>query len=294
MILSATRTGLSPTLSRPLPPSCVYGNRYVLLGEVGRGGSARVYRARDLSTGTIVAIKQLCLYGLHPAAQAAARACFLQEARILSRIHHPRIPRLYDQFTTDIPWLLVLDYLEGEPLDQVLARTRGILPLECVCSIGLQLCAILSVLHQREQPILHRDLKPANVLLQADNSIFLVDFGLAGPQGQEPPEALGTEGYAAPEQYPDRNGRSRTMPASDIYSLGVMLSQLLTGRVLPRGPRAALRTASPDAAGVAALLRSMCARRPEERPALADIAAQLASFGGHHTCSEAERMVLTP
>ncbi len=265
----------------PLPNTqypLVYHSRYVCLKEIGRGGSSRVYLGRDLSTDKQVVIKQLHQYGLHPAEQAAARACFLQEARILAGLHHPRIPRLYDQSTTGILWYLILDYLEGEPLNRVLARSGsgGTLPLERVCAIGLQLCAILSFLHQRERPLLHRDLKPANILLNADDTIFLIDFGLAGPVGQENTFAQGTCGYAAPEQHPDRFGRTCTTMSSDIYSLGVVLTNLLTGIIEARATREAFRhLPSPHSRRIGTLLTAMCSRRPQQRPILTDIAAQL-------------------
>jgi len=275
-----------PLLDKSLPVSVlpfhvqrppVYHERYACLKEVGKGGSSRVFLARDLSTGQQVAIKQLRLYGLHPAEQAAARTCFLQEARILAGLDHPRIPHLYDQYTTDIPWFLVLDYLEGEPLDQVLARTGGTLPLERVCAIGLQLCTILSFLHQQERPLLHRDLKPANILLNADGTIFLIDFGLAGPVGQENTFAQGTSGYAAPEQHPDRSGRTCTTTASDIYSLGIVLTQLLTGGIEARATREAFRRLpTPHARRIGTLLTAMCSRQPQRRPSLAAITSQFA------------------
>jgi len=268
-------SGPLPNTQRPL----VYHSRYVCLKEIGRGGSSRVYLGRDLSTDKQVVIKQLHQYGLHPAEQAAARACFLQEARALTGLHHPRIPRLYDQSTTGIPWYLVLDYLEGEPLDRVLARSGGggTLSLKRVCAIGLQLCAILSFLHQRERPFLHRDLKPANILLSSDGTIFLIDFGLAGPMGQENTFAQGTCGYAAPEQHPDRFGRTCTTTASDIYSLGIVLTQLLTGGIEARATREAFRRLpTPQARRIGTLLTAMCSRQPQRRPSLAAIMSQFA------------------
>src|SRR5438128_11181862 len=122
-----------------------------------------------------------------------------------------------------------MEFIEGETLEEYLNKaSRGYLPLIEALDIGMQLCTVLDYLHTRFPPIIFRDLKPANIMRTANGHLYLIDFGIARhfkPGQSRDTMALGSPGYAAPEQY----GRAQTTPRADIYSLGVMLQQLLTG-----------------------------------------------------------------
>jgi serine/threonine protein kinase len=275
MSVLAPLTPVAPTGLFPASVSSHLPGRYILQQEMGRGGTARVYRAQDRMTGTTVAVKQLRIYGLHPAEQTTARESFVREARMLASFQHAQIPQIYAQSTDGFPWFLVLEFIEGESLEQICARCGGTLPLARVCAIGLQLCSVLAYLHGRG--IIHRDLKPANVLLRGNGTVSLVDFGLAGRSGQELPYPMGTEGYAAPEQYPQRDGHTNTTCASDIFSLGALLHWMLTGRTCPPVLRKPKNGSDPEA-NARALFSTMCARHPEARPPLAKIVLKLAAY----------------
>src|SRR5438445_6005634 len=159
---------------------------------------------------------------------AEAIAAFQREAFLLAGLTHPNLPRIYEQFNDAGRWYLVMDYIEGETLETYLNKMGGKLPIEKVLNIGIQLCSVLDYLHTRQPSIIFRDLKPANVMLTAGDHIFLIDFGIARhfkPGQAKDTSALGSSGYAAPEQY----GKMQTTPRADIYSLGATLHQLLTG-----------------------------------------------------------------
>jgi len=205
--------------------------RYRLLGSVGQGGFGAVYRAEDTLCGNrLVALKQINFSLLTAEEAIEAADAFNREVLLLSGLEHPNLPCIHDNFTDAGHWYLVLDFIEGETLERYLARmTDGRLPREEVLDIGMQLCTVLDYLHSCEPPIIYRDLKPANVMRTADGHLYLIDFGIARyfkPGQARDTRALGSPGYAAPEQY----GRAQTTPRADIYSLGALLHHLLTGK----------------------------------------------------------------
>ncbi len=204
--------------------------RYRIIGLVGQGGFGAVYKAVDTQSGNrLVAIKAINLSILTAQEVIEATGAFNREVLVLSGLAHPNLPRLYDHFTDTEHWYLVTDFIEGETLERYLDKTRhGRLPTEEVIDIGIQLCTVLDYLHTRQPPIIFRDLKPSNVMRTPAGHLYLIDFGIARhfkPGQLRDTKALGSPGYAAPEQY----GRAQTTPQADIYSLGAMLHQLLTG-----------------------------------------------------------------
>jgi WD40 repeat protein len=204
--------------------------RYRILNPVGQGGFGAVYKAEDTHyADRLGAIKEINLSNLTPQQVIDATASFNREVHLLSRLRHPNLPRIYDHFTDSEHFYLVLEFIEGENLEHYLEKTQGgHLSLEEVLDIGLQLCDVLDYLHTRVPPIIFRDLKPANVMRTSDGHLYLIDFGIARhfkPGQARDTMPLGSPGYAAPEQY----GRVQTTPRADIYSLGAMLYQLLTG-----------------------------------------------------------------
>src|SRR5712692_10716062 len=216
--------------------------RYRILTQVGKDGFGAVYKALDTlaagqSTDDIVAIKQIDLRGLSPQEAIEATDAFHREVSVLSNLKHPHLPRIYDHFTDPEHWYIVVDFLAGETLERYLddATARapspgmGYLPFDEVLDIALQLCSVLDYLHTRHPPVIFRDLKPANIMRTPRGQLYLIDFGIARyfkPGQAKDTVALGSLGYAAPEQY----GKAQTTPRADIYSLGAVLHQLLTTR----------------------------------------------------------------
>jgi serine/threonine protein kinase len=199
---------------------------YELLRRLGEGGMAQVYLARDTRLGREVAIKVL---DQRLAERPGFRERFLREARVAAALDHPNIVPLYDFGESEQLLYLVMPYVSGGSLQDMLHRTP--LPVSEVTTYGSQMADALDYAHQRG--VVHRDVKPANMLLHADGRVLLSDFGLAkiinpssrptAPRGH--PDA-GTPEYMAPEQI---EGRSDAR--SDIYALGVVLYLLLTGQL---------------------------------------------------------------
>jgi serine/threonine protein kinase len=209
----------------------LFKNCYFIMDKVGAGGFGSVYKARDIQNGDrLVAIKEVSLLGLHPQAMFEATTAFQREVSVLSHLDHPNLPRLYEYFQDPGHWYLVMDFIAGETLEEYQSKVpnRRLLLSE-VLEIGLQLCRVLDYLHSQQPPIIFRDLKPANVMRTPTGQLYLIDFGIARyfkPGQARDTVALGSPGYAAPEQY----GKAQTTPRADIYSLGAVLHQLLTAR----------------------------------------------------------------
>ncbi len=204
--------------------------RYRIINQIGQGGQAAIYKGQDTGLGNrLVAIKEMSQDGLSPNELQEAADAFKREAHMLADLQHPNIPSIYDYFHEAGHWYLVMEFIEGETLEDYLARAEGgTLPVKEVLDIGIQLCSVLEYLHNHQPPIISRDLKPGNVMRAADGHLYLIDFGIARhfkPGQSRDTTALGSLGYAAPEQY----GKAQTTARSDIYSLGVILHQALTG-----------------------------------------------------------------
>ncbi|MDQ2714800.1 MAG: protein kinase [Chloroflexota bacterium] len=217
-----------------LTPQSLLHQRYLIAGLVGRGGMSAVYRARDTratrASGSYVALKEMSQHNLSGADLMEATERFQQESRLLSSLSHPNLPRIYDAFSEDGRYYLVMDFIDGKTLLQLLKETGGKpLPVPLVLKYAIQLCAVLIYLHQQRPPIIFRDLKPANVMVTPDGHVFLIDFGIARifKEGQQQDTVfLGSPGYAPPEQH----GVAQTNPRSDLYSLGATLHCCLTGQ----------------------------------------------------------------
>src|SRR5438270_531190 len=204
--------------------------RYRILEQVGRGGFGAVYKAADTLFGyRLVAVKEMVQSRLSPQEVVEAIEAFKREAHLLAGLQHPNIPAIYDYFGEAGRWYLVMDFIEGDTLEEYLRKSSGrYLPVEKVLDLGIQLCTVLGYLHTRQPPIIFRDLKPANILLTSSGRIYLIDFGIARhfkPGQSRDTVAFGSPGYAPPEQY----GKGQTTPRADIYALGATLHQLLTG-----------------------------------------------------------------
>ena len=217
-------------LAHHLQANSLFKARYRIIRLVGVGGFGAVYEAQDMLEHRQVAIKEIGLIGLTSQEMIEVTGSFNREAQLLSSLQHPSIPGIYAQLTDTEHWYLVMDFIAGQTLEEKLAQADGgsLAPEECL-RIAVQLCDVLEYLHNSQPVVIFRDLKPANIMLTNDGRLYLIDFGVARLYKPGQPRdtiAFGSPGYAAPEQY----GRVQTTPRTDIYSLGVLLHQMLTGQ----------------------------------------------------------------
>jgi serine/threonine protein kinase len=184
---------------------------------------------------------------------------------------------IFDQFHEAGRQYLVMEFIVGQTLESYLAAHAGTLPVAETLRIALQLCNVLDYLHTRQPPIIFRDLKPSNVMLTDEEHIYLIDFGIARhfkPGQMKDTIAFGSPGYAAPEQY----GKAQTDPRSDIYSLGAMLHQMLSGHDPSETPFRFAPLAPSLPGGLEALVMQMVELDESKRPASADIIRQGLEF----------------
>lgn len=185
-----------------------------------------VYLAQDTRLPRQWALKELMQSSQEAADVAEAEAAFVAEAQILSNLNHPSLPRVVDFFQENGRHYLVMDYVEGTTLEQLLEK--GPLSVGEALKLGVQIAETLEYLHAQPQPVIFRDLKPANIILTSSGKPMLVDFGIARVFRQgagSDTRALGTPGYAAPEQY----GRGQSDHRTDLYALGATLHHALSG-----------------------------------------------------------------
>jgi serine/threonine protein kinase len=256
-----------------LPPGHVLHGRYMINSLLGQGGMGAVYKIQDEHfDGRILALKEMIPSNLSSQHLANAIAQFQMEAHLLAGLTHPHLPRIYDSFAEDERWYLVMDYIEGQTLEQYLSTLHaGRLSLDATLAVGIQLASVLNYLHTRPTPIIFRDLKPLNVMITPENDVFLIDFGIARifKPGQEKDTAnYATLGYAAPEQY----SAQQTTPRTDIYSLGVLLHQMLSGyepkqSIIPYALEPLHEFLPQIPLAFSQLVERMTALQPEERPA---------------------------
>jgi len=203
-------------------PGQIIAQRYRVVALAGRGGMGEVYRAEDLTLGQVVALKFL------PetlSQDAAALARFHAEVRTARQVSHPNVCRMFDIGESDGTLFLTMEYVDGEDLASVVRRIGRLSP-DKATEIARQICAGLAAAHERG--VIHRDLKPANVMLDGAGKIRLTDFGLAGIAAsiKGADVRAGTPAYMAPEQLAGRDVSTK----SDIYSLGLILYEILTGK----------------------------------------------------------------
>ncbi|MBB4911037.1 serine/threonine-protein kinase [Actinophytocola algeriensis] len=258
------------------PGGRLLGGRYRLGTLVGQGGAATVYEAVDVVLGRRVAVK------LFEAVDPLGRYRFASEARLLAGLSHPGLVTVYDvDLDGDRPFL-VLRLVDGPSLRDLLAG--GAFEPAAVARIGVRLATVLAYVHAHD--VVHRDIKPGNVLVDSSGACHLTDFGLARARSAthltSPGQYVGTAAYLAPEQITDPD----VGPAADIYSLGLLLLECLTGRTEYTGNVAETAVARlsrppriPDTlpGSWSAVLTAMTAREPAARPDAARCAALLAA-----------------
>lgn len=276
---------MAETSNIALPIGTVVHQRYRITAIVGRGGLGTVYQVADVLYGrqNVYALKELIDQS------QGARKQFELESQWLQSLDHNHIPKVREHFEWEQRLYLVMDYVEGENLEEKLAHALGRpLPEQQVLTWILPVCDALHYLHTRMPPILHRDVKPANIIVTPAQHAVLVDLGIAKEHlpgaGQTATfvRKAGTEGYAPPEQY---TVAGQTGPWSDVYGVGATLYQLLTGGVPPTAvervaldkrlipPRELNPGVSPHVS--AAILRALALRPVERFQGVRDLAQAL-------------------
>ena len=215
----------------------IIDDKYEVLTMIGEGGMSRVYLGRDQRLNKQWAIKEIKQTGDRSRDDMIAQS-FVTEANLMKRVDHPMLPRIVDIINHQGLILVVMDYIEGQSLSQILNELGAQSP-EDVVEWGLSLCDAMNYMHSQSPPIIYRDMKPGNIMLRPDGTIRIIDFGTAREYHEAPGSALiddttvlGTRGYAAPEQF---GGFGQTDVRTDIYNIGATLHHLLTG-VSPAEP----------------------------------------------------------
>jgi eukaryotic-like serine/threonine-protein kinase len=275
-------------MSQTLPVGGILRDRYEIIDLVGQGGMGAVYKADDLRLrGRICAVKEILPELISaPGMEDQAHDQFYREASILSRLDHPNLPKVSDFFNQDGREYLVMDFIPGQDLRQLVEEARrrdSFLPEESVLAWAGQLCDALTYLHTQDPPVLHRDIKPSNIKLTPRGVVKLVDFGLVKLLKPDESRTVtvvqgrGTVAYTPLEQYGGDTGH--TDVRSDIYSVGATIYHLLTGQppadakqrflkpgslIPPRdiNPRVSVRTER--------VILAAIAQHPDDRPATAD------------------------
>lgn len=204
----------------------IIDEKYKILNKVGQGGMSVVYLAMNEKANKQWAIKEVRKDGVKDF--ELIKQGLIVETDMLKKLSHPSLPSIVDVIEDDNTFLIVMDYIQGNPLSKTLEE-YGAQSQENVVEWAKQLCDVLGYLHSRKPPIIYRDMKPANIMLKPDGSITLIDFGTAREYKSKniaDTTCLGTIGYAAPEQF---GGMGQTDARTDIYCLGATLYHLVTG-----------------------------------------------------------------
>ncbi len=215
-----------------IPAGTLLKRHYRILRKVAQGGMGAVYESTDLNAqqGNRWAIKEISPAALPPRERTQAVADFRREAQMLAGLHHPNLVGVLETFEELGKHFLVMEFVPGRTLLNVLDAAGGALPEEQVLVWARQIADVIQYLHHQDPPIIYRDLKPANIMLvEGTERIKLIDFGIARIHKADKAhdtEAFGTAGYAPPEQY----GKGQTDQRSDIYAFAATLHQLLTNR----------------------------------------------------------------
>lgn len=209
----------------------VLDGKYEIWKEVGRGGMSIVYLARDNRLNKQWAVKEIKNDG-SKSTQTLLKG-LEREANILKNVDHPVLPRIVDIINQSGTIYVVMDFIEGTTISDRLKK-EGAQPQGLVIEWGLQLASALDYLHKMNPPVIYRDMKPSNVMIKPEGGVKLIDFGTAKEYDVEnnaDTTALGTRGYAAPEQFGDAKGKGiyNTDARTDIYNLGATLYHIVTG-----------------------------------------------------------------
>lgn len=291
----ATRSGISGAPQAGLPRGAAIDpqGRYIVERAIGKGGFAEAYLVNDRQLNRFAVAKR---HNPNPAWSARTREFaarnFAREAELLVTLNtpgHPNIPEIYEYLPEQ--GVLVMKYVEGRDLSQIVRERDGVLPPEIALPIVRDVAAALAYMHSRRpEPVLHRDVKPSNIIIDSAGRVWLIDFGLSRVAPMQPDlnpqhtQLAGTLGFTPPEQW-----RGQAGPRSDVYALAATLHTILTGRQptltraqLPDFLRGAMdpfppvRSLNPGLhPDIAALIARGLAFRPEDRPNAAELVAAL-------------------
>src|SRR5712692_7161402 len=285
-----------------LSPETILQGRYRIIRQLGQGGMGAVYEALDQRLDTTVALKETLF------AEERLRKQFEREARLLARLHHQALPRVSDHFSEGDGQFLVMQYVAGDDLSEMLTQRNAPFPQEEVLRWADQLCDALDYLHTQDPQIIHRDIKPQNLKLTARGQVVLLDFGLAkGFAGQMSVVTTSasifgyTPNYAPLEQVQGLGTDAR----SDLYSLSATLYHLLTNVKPPDAlSRAgAIVNGQPDplapanqvggqvSAAVAAVLNRGMAQKRDDRYASAALMREALLSAAEHPLADVSTVV---
>jgi serine/threonine protein kinase len=271
------------TMTKSLPVGTrLQGGRYQIIGQLGHGGMGAVYLAKDLELfGRLCVVKQMRPFFATQSERRKAEEDFKREAKVLARLNHPghpRIPEVYGYFVEGVDQFLVMKYIEGESLERRLERLKRPLPEAELIRCAQETANALVYLHSRRpQPVIHRDIKPANIIIDPEDRVWLVDFGLARAAVSSGARvmvaggktvAAGTPGYTPLEQW-----QMQPTPKSDIYALGATMHHLLTAHD-PRDRFTSFPELDLDLLRSFAKFQPLSELRPDISPALASIVAR--------------------
>jgi len=239
--------------------------KYRILSVIGRGGMSVVYMAINERANKTWAVKEVRKDGVVDF--EAVKQGLVVETEMLKRLRHPNLPSIIDVIEDKDSFLIVMDYVEGNPLSKTIEEF-GAQPQEYVIEWAKQLCDVLGYLHSRTPPIIYRDMKPANIMLKPDGNLTLIDFGTAREfkeRNLADTTCLGTIGYAAPEQF---GGQGQTDARTDIYCLGACLYHLVTGCNPSEPPYEIkpIREINPSlSSGLEKIIQKCVQRNPDDR-----------------------------
>lgn len=243
----------------------VIDGKYKILNVVGKGGMSVVYLAMNERANKQWAIKEVRKDGMQ--SFEVVKQNLVAETDLLKKLNHPHLPSIIDVIDCDDTFLIVMDYIEGNPLSKAL-ETSGAQNQDDVIEWAKQLCDVLGYLHSRKPPIIYRDMKPSNVMLKPDGNVMLIDFGTAREfksTSVADTTCLGTQGYAAPEQF---GGHGQTDARTDIYCIGATMYHLVTGHnpATPPYEMYPIRQWNPMlSSGLEEIILKCTQRNPEDR-----------------------------
>ena len=209
-----------------MPGETLLNQRYELVAQQGSGGMSVIYRALDRMLGRMVAVKIL---RPNLTKDPAFLEKFQQEARSVAMMSHPNIVTVHDVGSDGATHYIVMEMVEGDDLKKLI-KTRGALPFEKALELGIQICAGLGFAHRSQ--LVHADVKPQNILINRDGIVKVTDFGIAQAYTDTMPQTRSDVVWGSPHYFaPEQARGEKPTPASDVYSIGVVLFEMFTGRL---------------------------------------------------------------